>query len=290
MDEHLRRKVTETRLLHPEAVAVAARDRVRRPIVRDDRRLLVIAADHTARGVVDIAQDDAAMGNRYDLLERLLTALALPQVDGVLATPDIVEDLLLLGALHDKVVFGSMNRGGHPLTAFEMDDRFTAYRPDAIAAANLDGGKMLVRIDPDDPASVRTLEACANAVSQLAAHGLVALLEPFIVQREDGHARHDLSTGAVVRSMAIAAALGSTSAYTWLKIPVVEDMDRVAEAATTPLMLLGGARSDRPDELFAKWQKALKLPGVVGLAVGRNLLYPPDDDVESAVAAAASLL
>jgi DhnA family fructose-bisphosphate aldolase class Ia len=290
MNELLRRKLTETRLRHPEAIGAAARERVRRPIVRDDRRLLVIAADHTARGVVDIAQDDAAMGNRYDLLERLLAALALPQVDGVLATPDIVEDLLVLGALDDKVVFGSMNRGGHPLTAFEMDDRFTAYSPEAIAASSLDGGKMLVRIDPDDPASVRTLEACSNAVTQLAAHRLVALLEPFIVHRVDGHARHDLSAGAIVRSMAIAAALGSTSAYTWLKIPVVTDMERVVEAATTPLMLLGGARSDKPDELFAKWEKTLKLPGVVGLAVGRNLLYPPDGDVESAVAAAASLL
>lgn len=290
MNELLRRKVIETRLRHPENIAAAARERARRPILTDDHRLLVIAADHTARGVVDIARDDAAMGNRYDLLERLLAALALPQVDGVLATPDIVEDLLLLGALEEKVVFGSMNRGGHPLTAFEMDDRFTAYSPEAVAAANLDGGKMLVRIDPADRASVRTLEACANAVTQLATYGLVALLEPFIVHRVDGHARHDLSTAAVVRSMAIAAALGSTSAYTWLKIPVVDDMERVVEAATTPLLLLGGERSEQPDQLFARWEKALKLPGVVGLAVGRNLLYPPDDDVESAVAAAASLL
>lgn len=290
MDDARRRSLNRTRLERPEEVAKAASRRVRRPLVRDGRQLLIIAADHTARGMIDISPNDAAMSNRYDLLQRLLTALDVPGVDGVLATPDIVEDLLLLGALNDMVVFGSMNRGGHASTAFEMDDRFTAYSPEAIARAYLDGGKMLVRIDADDPMSVRTLEACANAVTELATHGLVALLEPFIAHRVAGHVRNDLSTEAVMKSIAIAAALGATSAYTWLKIPVVEDMDRVVEAATMPLMLLGGQRSDNPDVLFTKWEKALRLPGVVGLVVGRNLLYPPDDDVEAAVAAAASLL
>jgi hypothetical protein len=52
------------------------------------------------------------MADRYDLLRRLLIAPSRPGVDGLLATADIVEDLLLLGALEDKVVFGSMNRGG----------------------------------------------------------------------------------------------------------------------------------------------------------------------------------
>ena len=52
------------------------------------------------------------MGNRISLLERLEAALARPGVDGLLASPDILEDLLLLGALEGKVAIGSMNRGG----------------------------------------------------------------------------------------------------------------------------------------------------------------------------------
>ena len=46
----------------------------------------------------------------------------------MLGTPDVIDDLLLLGALEDKVVIGSMNRGGLQRAAFELDDRFTAYR------------------------------------------------------------------------------------------------------------------------------------------------------------------
>ena len=72
------------------------------------------------------------MGNRISLLERLETALARPGVDGLLASPDILEDLLLLGALEGKVVIGSMNRGGLQGAVFELDDQFTGY--DAKAA------------------------------------------------------------------------------------------------------------------------------------------------------------
>jgi hypothetical protein len=197
---------------------------------------------------------------------------------------------LLLGALDGKLVFGSMNRAGIPGSAFEIDDRFTAYSPDAIADQGLDGGKMLLRIVPEDPATARTLEACSHAVTGLAAERKVALIEPFMAHRTNGRIRNDLSTTAVIRSMAIAAALGATSAYTWLKIPVLDEMAKVADAATTPLLLLGGERTNHPDEMFARWEKALALPGVVGLAVGRNLLYPPGGDVAGAVRRAACLL
>jgi len=37
-----------------------------------------------------------AMADRYDLLRRLVITLQRPGVDGVLGTPDIIEDLLLL--------------------------------------------------------------------------------------------------------------------------------------------------------------------------------------------------
>jgi len=231
-----------------------------------------------------------AMASRVDLLDRILTALGRPGVDGVLGTADVIEDLLLLGALDGKLAIGSMNRGGLPGAAFEIDDRFTGYRAASIAASGLDAGKMLLRIDVEDPATAGTLAACADAVSELAARQTIAMIEPFMVRRDGPQARNDLTPDAVIRSMTIASGLGTTSAYTWLKIPVVAEMERVADASTLPTMLLGGDTSDRPDEMFARWQKALQLPNMRGLVVGRNLLFPPGDDVAAAVDVAVSLL
>lgn len=285
-----RKLLVETRYSKPDTIATLAKSRRRRASMDSSERLLIIAADHTARGVLNVGSHPTAMRSRYDLLDRLTTALGVAGVAGVLGTPDIIEDLLLLGALDDKVVFGSMNRGGLPGAVFELDDRFTAYTPQSIVESGLDGGKMLLRVNLEDPGTVNTLAACASAVTDLAASGRIAMVEPFMNQRVDGRSKNVLTTEAVIRSMAIASALGATSAFTWLKVPVVEEMDQVAEAATLPIVLLGGERSDEPDEMFGRWEKALRLPGVRGLVVGRNLLYPHDDDVASNVKTALSLL
>jgi hypothetical protein len=283
--------ILDVRTRRPQAIAEAAARRKRRDaILGEDSQLLIIAADHPARGALRVGDDPMAIADRLDLLERLSVALARPGVDGVLGTADIIEDLLLLGALEDKVIIGSMNRGGLAGTAFEMDDRFTGYDAPAIAKMGLDGGKMLFRIDPDDPATVVTMESCARAISDLADRGLMAMVEPFISHRVDGRVRNDLSPEAVIRSIAVTAGLGTTSAYTWLKVPVVEDMERVLAASTLPALLLGGEVSADQDAAFGQWRKALKIPSVHGLVIGRSLLFPPDNDVAGAVDGTVALM
>ena len=277
-------KLREIRLHEPDAIVEAARRRRRRPLVAPDGKIFIVAADHPARASLGVGTEPMAMADRDDLLERLCVALARPSVDGVLATPDIVEDLLLLGVLEEKLVIGSMNRGGLVGSAFELDDRFTAYDVDTIAAMGLDGGKMLCRIVPEDVATARTLEACSRAVTGLAAQRAMAMVEPFWARREGEQQVHnDLSSDQVIRSVAVTSALGATSAYTWLKLPVVPDMARVVAATTLPVVVLGGDPGAREGDTLEALAAALSLRGVRGLAAGRALLYPDDDDVAGAI-------
>jgi hypothetical protein len=283
--------ILDVRTKRPQAIAeAAAARRRRRTLLGEDNQVFIVAADHPARGALRAGDRSMALADRAELLRRLSLALSRPGVDGVLGTADIIEDLLLLGVLDDKVVFGSMNRGGLAGTVFEIDDRFTGYDATAIKQNRFDGGKMLFRIDPDDPATVRTMESCASAVSDLANNGLVAMVEPFISHRVDGRVRNDLSPEAVTRSIAVASGLGTTSAYTWLKVPVVDDMERVLATSTLPALLLGGEVSADQDAVFTQWRKALQIPSVHGLVVGRTLLFPPDDDVAGAVDTAVALM
>lgn len=282
--------LTELRIHDPDAILRAASARRHRPLVRADGRLMVIAADHPARGSLAARGERAAMADRAELLRRLVTALARPGVDGVLGTADVLEDLLLLGALDDKLVVGSMNRGGLQGSRFEIDDRFTGYDVQTLADMGFDGGKMLCRIDFDDTATVSTLHACADAVTGLGRQGLLAMIEPFIASRVDGHVRNDLSTDAVIRSVAIASGLGATSRRTWLKLPVTQRMEQVVAATTLPVLLLGGDPAGSDDDIYDSWRRALELPGVRGLVVGRSLLFPPGDDVAAAVDTAVALV
>ncbi|MBQ0902004.1 aldolase [Micromonospora sp. U21] len=282
--------LTLTRAHRPQAIAEAAAGRNRRPWPDHGQPLFIIAADHPARGTLGVRDRPMAMAGRADLLDRLRLALSRPGVDGVLGTPDILEDLLLLGALENRLAIGSMNRGGLSGATFELDDRFTAYDADSIAAMRYDGGKMLCRIDPDDPGSASTLHACARAVTALAAHRTIALVEPLWVGRSDGRVHADLRPEAVIKGVSVGQALGATSAYTWLKLPAIDEMEQVMAATTLPVLLLGGDPVEAPDVVYARWEGALRLPGVRGLVVGRALLYPPDDDVAAAVDLAHSLL
>ncbi|KAF4408860.1 MULTISPECIES: Cgl0159 family (beta/alpha)8-fold protein [Streptomyces] len=286
-------ELVRTRARNPEAVAEAAARRVRRPLLGDSGRLMIVAADHPARGALAVGDRRLAMANRADLLERLCLALSRPGVDGVLGTADVLDDLLLLGALDGKVVMGSLNRGGLAGASFELDDRFTGHRPEDLARLRFDAGKLLLRIGYDDPGSLNTLASGARAVDAMAAQRLPVFVEPFISRRVDGRLRNDLSAEAVTRSIAIASGLAGTSAYTWLKVPVTEEEDRMAavmETSTLPAVLLGGEVGADQDEAYEKWRKALRLPTVQGLVVGRSLLYPPDGDVGAAVDTAVGLL
>ena len=283
-------RLTEIRATNPGAVGEALAARERRPLLGEGGTLFLLAVDHPARGSLKVGDDLTVMADRGDLLNRIMIALERPGVDGLMASPDIVDDLALLGALDGKVVVGSMNRGGLAGAVFELDDRFTGYTAGAIAAANLDGGKMLLRIADDDHDTLPTIAACAEAVDALASRGLIAMIEPFASRRENGRVKNILEPDPTIRAIGITSALGSTSAYTWLKLPVVPEMERVMAATTLPTLLLGGDPGAEAEKTFEGWRRAMEMPQVRGLVAGRALLYPQDGDVAAAVDVAAEIV
>ena len=283
-------QIKHLRATDPAAVGKALANRKRRKIIEGDGNLFILAADHPARGALAVNGNPTAMGSRRELLARFAEALQNPKVDGVLGTPDVLEDLALMGLLEGKITVGSMNRGGLRNSVFEFDDRYTSYTAAAIKSAGIDFGKNLMRINLEDPASVRTLEKSAEVIDPCAALQIPIMLEPFMSKWVDGKAVNELTAEAVELSVAISSGLGSTSAYSWLKLPVVKEMERVMDATTLPTLLLGGEGGNDQDQAFQSWAQALALPGVKGLVVGRTLLYPKDDDVSAAVSLAANLV
>jgi DhnA family fructose-bisphosphate aldolase class Ia len=283
-------EVTALRASDPQSIERAWATRVTRETIRGKGRLMIVAADHPARGALSVGSNQTAMNSRTELLDRLRTALANPGVDGVLASSEILDDLVLLGALEDKVVFSSMNRGGLAGASFELDDRMTGATAASTAKARMNGAKMLTRIALDDPGTLATMTACAQAIDELAAHQLIAMVEPFLSSRVEGRVKNDLSADAVIKSIHITQGLGSSSAYTWMKLPVVDEMERVMDSTTLPTLLLGGDPQTAPEETYASWAKALEIPAVRGLIVGRTLLYPKDGDVAGAVGTAVDMV
>jgi hypothetical protein len=278
------RALIEARIFDPESLRRALVERRRRTVAGDDGRLVILAADHTARGMLAVGTDPLAVADRFTLLDRLVRALSIPGVDGVLASADLLEELAWLGALEGRLAIGTMNRGGVIGATWELDDRMTAYDSDHVEEFGLDGGKTLLRIDESDPSVARTLESVAATVTQLSDRRLMCVIEPLpYLKNAEGGARLDPSVDRLIKVVAIASGLGSSSAYSWLKVPTSDRMAEVAAATTLPILMLGGDPGANTDAVFGRWEQAMKEPNVRGLVAGRALLYPEGQEVEEAV-------
>ena len=284
LDRTKYQELLDARVFEPASITNSLTSRTRRTKKTTDGNLLILAADHTARGKISLGLDPIAMSDRYTLLDRLTRCLALPEVDGVLASADILEELAFLGALNNKLAIGTMNRGGIIGATWELDDRLTSYDADHIESMGLDGGKTLIRIDYSDPSVARTIETVAALTTQLADRKLMAMIEPLPYKKNaEGGAILDESDEALIKVVAIASGLGSSSAYSWLKVPASHRMSEVAGATSLPVLMLGGEPEANSDELFNRWISGMKEPNVRGLVAGRSLLYPLNGDSETAV-------
>ena len=86
----------------------------------------------------------------------------------------------------------------------------------------------------------------------------MAMVEPLPYHREaDGSLRLLKDAPSLARAVAIASGLGTTSAYTWLKMPSCDDPEAVFAATTLPCVVLGGVPDPDPAEDLASWGRAL---------------------------------
>ena len=284
-------ELIQARLKSPESFKKALVSRKRRKMVGKDGRLLIVAADHTARGIISAGSEKYIIASRRLLLDRLVRSLSNPNVDGVLASADIVEELAWLGALESKLVFGTMNRGGYLGTTWGLDDPMTAYDADSIAELGLDAGKVLVRFEDTDIGVGRTIEYVVEAMRLLAEREIVCLVEPLPYKKDaNGMPMLDKSTDRLDKIVSITAGFGSSASYTWLKLPAWTNHITLRESTTLPILLLGGDPGENLDATFEEWRSALQIPNVIGLVAGRPLLYPFDNDVERSVDRAAKLV
>ena len=267
-----------------------AEARQKRPELTLDGKLTILAADHPGRMVTNVGDGPIAMGNRFEYLGRVLRVITDPTFDGLMGTPDIIEDVFLVNYLYkqrggksfldNKVLLGSMNRGGLAGTVWEMDDRYTSFTPEGIAALRLDGGKVMFRIDVNDKGSGKTLDYTAQTINKMADMGLPIFVEALMMEKTaDGKLRTKKEATAMIKAVSVGASLGTTTAYTWLKIAYCDNYTAVARSTTLPILMLGGEAKNDPTPMINEFVNGMAVGGSVrGALVGRNILFPGKDD------------
>jgi len=291
-------KLTDLRIKSPEIIEEELKSRKKRKNLTNDGYLVILAADHPARRVTGIGDSPMAMGDRLEYLGRIVRTLSSGYADGVMATPDIIDELAIIdylykkagreGFLDNKVLIGSMNRSGLSGIEYEMDDMLTSYWPKDLIRNNLDAGKLLFRLETGHYSrwSVRTLQVCAEAVRECSEQGIPIFLEPLPVAKKDESSPYEtiMDADELIKIVGIASGIGGSSAKTWIKIPYVANFERVVRATTLPILILGGDSKEDPTYTIENISKALESgPNVRGALVGRNILFPGDDDPAAVV-------
>ncbi len=278
------RQITDIRVQNPGYISEIANLRKRRAKFVPTGKMNIVAADHPARGSLSVGHDLLAMADRHSLLARLVNTLQSRWVDGVLGSMDILEDLLILhglmnksenGFLDEKLLITSLNRGGLPGGAWELDDPITGTNAKTCADLGLDAAKMLLRVDFSSRDTIKTIEYCAAGVRDMNSQNLPIILEPLPVIKDGSSYKVVKEPDQLIRLVAVTAALGDSSRNIWLKIPFTEDFERVAASTTLPIVILGGDRNTGLNELLTDLKKALGTSHQVrGAMYGRNVLYP----------------
>jgi DhnA family fructose-bisphosphate aldolase class Ia len=267
----------------------AAKERRQRPTLTRQGRLNIMAADHPARRVTRVGEDPLRMTDRRDYMARILRVLMTDAVDGLLTTMDILEDLLIIHDLmkeaggppflDEKVLIASMNRAGWLGGCWELDDPMSGPTAAACADWRLDGAKILLRVCDGDRDSLKTMMETVRAINELNAYGLPCFLESLpVVKTEKGYAVVK-TADELARICGAAAALGDSARYLWLKLPYCEGYEKVAGATALPILLLGGEPIGDATPFLRELEAGLKAgANVRGALVGRNVLFPGDDD------------
>jgi len=285
LPDALMARVTELRVKDPEFAVRAAAARVRRAELAPAGRLNILAADHPARGVTKAGDDPLGMADRRDYLARIVRVLGSSKVDGLMATMDILEDLLAIDGmrrdageatlLDRKLLIGSVNRGGIAGASWEMDDPTTGVTAAVCQEWGLDGAKFLLRVDETDAGSLKTMLAATTAINECNALRLPMFLEPLPAARTAKGFTVVKTPEALARLVGIASALGNSSRYLWLKLPYCEGYEKVARATSLPILLLGGESAGDPSPFLKQLEAAMGAgANVRGALVGRNVLYP----------------
>ncbi len=295
--EEMFAEITRLRVEQPDLIGKELKARKRRPALTPDGFLVILAGDHPARMATSILDDPVGLGNRLEYLGRIARVMAVSNIDGCMATADVIEDLVLANYLYKqrsggrsfldgRLLVGCMNRSGVAGAVAELLDCETSYlSAQRIVDANLDAAKIMWRFpidqrDPLDHYAIETMQRVARLCSDCHDLNVPVMLEPIaVVKTKEGNYKFSHNPEHVIRMVSAGNGLSHTTADTWIKIPFTPDYARVCKATTLPILMLGGESTGHPGTTIENFAQGMASgPNVRGALVGRNVIFPGRED------------
>jgi len=254
-------RIVTHRVRRPNVVTARLQSRRRRdhPIPVDGQ-LVLIAGNQTV---------DPRTGNvvdRRELLDRLVEALSVPDIDGVVASADLLEELTLLNVLERRLAICS------------GPGEQQGVAGSTIVQSNFDAAHIAT--------SGQRCVAISEQVSNLQASGVPALID--LVQGADAEvAEFDTDWRDWIGPFQAASRSVSTGAGVWFTLPSIVGMSTLAGQTAFPVLVRDTDIPIDPSAWATLFDRELPLT-VRGMVIGVSGLFPMDDSVASATEAIAT--
>lgn len=278
-------KINFIKTFKPEVIKTECEKREK---VKINEKLIFVAADHNARMITGYKENPVRLANKHEYLSRLIRILLSKNINGIEASPEIIEDVIILNKifkeekdidfLQNKMIIGTINRGGLKNTVWEMDDMPLCYTVEKLVELGLDGIKFMYRIDPKDHLSGKTLKYCAEIVNKADKYGLPLFIESLFVKKIDGGYILETSSEKIIQSAVVGSALGATSVRKFLELPLTDEYKKVAETTTSSVLVVPDEIKEDPLEVVEEYTKEIGINyNVRGILLGRNVMFNDSD-------------
>ena len=259
--------------------------------------LVFAAADHNARMINEYKGNPIGLSNRREYLTRLVRMLQSDRIDGIEATPDIIEDLIILNKLcresgkkaflDGKMLVGTVNRGGLKNTVWEMDDMPSCYTVERLKKLNMDGVKFMIRLNPMDERCRNTVRYCADAVNEAERAGLPIFIEALYVETTEKGFAMKTDSESLCKVVGVVGALGCRGVGKWIEVPLNEEYQVPTSATTCPVLVVPDEVKSEPIDVVKEYTKEIGLnDNIRGILLGRNVMYNDADPLPIADAIA----
>lgn len=258
-------RIVTLRAERPDALAdrLSTRRQPEQTAARDGQ-LVLIDGNHR------IDPRSGAYVDRRELLDRIVEALTVPEVDGVVASADVLEELTLLNVLDHRLAIcaasGTSGYGG-------------GVSGPTIVASKFDGASLSQTWSANGTPE-HSLGAVSSDISDLAALGLPTMLN-LELANAPGSSVFSTSWSDWIEPFHATVSSLSTGAGLWLTLPAIQGLPYLADASGFPLLVRDTDVPISPSAWTAFF--GVELPNTIrGIITGCSALFPLDGTVAEA--------
>ncbi len=270
-------RIVTHRVRRPEDLAARLTTR-RRPDqpVPADGQLVLLTCNHR------VDPRSGALVDRRELLDRIIEALSIPEVDGVVASADLLEELTLLNVLEHRLAFCTASGDPHIGALSGSDGSCGGVGSSTIVASHFDGAVLSRRWGANGSLRSSQPWCVAADVAELAAHDLPTIID-LTISDPGGRAEFDTTWADWIEPLHATTSALATGAGVWITVPAISGLAHLAEATGFPVLMRDTDVPIHPTAWEGFFEADLPLT-IRGMVPGISVLFPLEGSVAEATA------